>query len=300
MCGRFALFADDDELVSLFDVDLLLDEHRPSFNVAPSQEVRVVMDRLVDEDGHVIRVQGGDRSGAASTTQQRGTDRPPAPGAAAGAPDAEPTTTTPPTTTPTGPTPAGHARVERQLRLLKWGLVPSWARTPERPIINARAETLTTKPSFRAAAARRRCLVPANGYFEWQAPPTGHGPKQPWFLSAGEGDPVIALAGISEAWRVPGTPADEGDAWLLTCAIITRSAPDALGEIHDRTPVVVPPDLWDAWLDPRTTDPGSVEGLLRAVPDPALVPREVSRAVGNVRNDSPELIEPVDPDRTPA
>lgn len=271
MCGRFALFADDDELVSLFDVDLLLGEHRPSFNVAPSQEVRVVMDRLVDGNGHVIRAQESDRADA-------GTD------AGAGAEALPPDQS--------GAQTPDHARVERQLRLLKWGLVPSWARTPERPIINARAETLTTKPSFRAAAARRRCLVPANGYFEWQAPPTGRGPKQPWFLSAGEGDPVIALAGISEVWRVPGTPADEGDAWLLTCAIVTRSAPDALGEIHDRTPVVVPPEMWDAWLDPRTTDPGSVEGLLRAVPDPALVPREVSRAVGNVRNDSPELIEP--------
>lgn len=262
MCGRFALFADDDELVSLFDVDLLLGEHRPSFNVAPSQEVRVVMDRLVDEGGLVIRAQTSDRTDA---------------GAVASDPGADPT---------------DHARVERQLRLLKWGLVPSWARTPERPIINARAETLTTKPSFRAAAARRRCLVPANGYFEWQSPTSGRGPKQPWFLSAGEGDPVIALAGISEVWRVPGVPADEGDAWLLTCAIVTRSAPDALGEIHDRTPVVVPRDMWDAWLDPRTTDPGSVEGLLRALPDPALVPRKVSRAVGNVRNNSEDLIEP--------
>lgn len=262
MCGRFALFADDDELVSLFDVDLLLGEHSPSFNVAPSQDVRVVMDRLVDEEGRVIRAQasGRDDSGAVATD-----------------PGADPT---------------DRARVERQLRLLRWGLVPSWAKTPERPIINARAETLTTKPSFRAAAARRRCLVPANGYFEWQAPASGNGPKQPWFLSEGEGDPVIALAGISEVWRVPDATTDEGDPWLLTCAIVTRSAPDALGEIHDRMPVVVPPDRWDAWLDPRTTDPASIDGLLRGLPDPTLVPRKVSRTVGNVRNNSEDLIEP--------
>jgi Uncharacterized conserved protein len=270
MCGRFALFADDDELVSLFDVDLLLGEHAPSFNVAPSQEVRVVMDRLVDEDGRVIRTQASGRTDPGATGS--GTAAAAAMPVGAG-------------TDPTDP-----ARVERQLRLLRWGLVPSWAKTPERPIINARAETLTTKPSFRAAAARRRCLVPANGYFEWQSPASG--PKQPWFLSAGQGDPVIALAGISEVWRVPDAPADEGDSWLLTCAIVTRSAPDALGEIHDRMPVVVPPDRWDAWLDPRTTDPASIDGLLRGLPDPALVPRKVSRAVGNVRNDSEGLIEP--------
>lgn len=272
MCGRFALFADDDELVSLFDVDLLLGEHGPSFNVAPSQEVRVVMDRLVDEDGHVIRAQASGRTD--SGTAGSGT------------------VTAAATPTGAGADPTDHARVERQLRLLRWGLVPSWAKTPGRPIINARAETLTTKPSFRAAAARRRCLVPANGYFEWQSPASGSGSKQPWFLSAGEGDAVIALAGISEVWRVPDAPADEGGPWLLTCAIVTRSAPDALGEIHDRMPVVVPPDRWDAWLDPRTTDPASIDGLLRGLPDPALVPRKVSRAVGNVRNNSEGLIEP--------
>lgn len=265
MCGRFSLFADDEELVSLFDVDLLLGEHRPSFNVAPSQQVRVVMDRLADDNGHTLR--------------------------------------------PTDVADSPNAHVQRQLRLLRWGLVPSWAKTPERPIINARAETLTTKPSFRSAAARRRCLVPANGYFEWQQPPSGAGRKQPWFLSAGgggptadadEGDPVLALAGIFEAWRIPSSSTDAGShgdgtpsEWLLTCAIITRSAPDALGEIHERTPVVVPPRAWDAWLDPRTTSSEEVEQMLRSIPDPHLVPRRVSTAVGNVRNDSPELILPV-------
>lgn len=243
MCGRFALFADDDELMSLFDIDVLEGEHAPTWNQAPSQQIRVVM---------------------------------------------EPS--------------ARAVPVRRKMRLLQWGLVPGWARTPLRPMINARAETLAEKPSFRAAAARRRCLVPANGYFEWQAPAPGAGSraKQPWFLSAGsgsgdEGDPVLALAGIYDAWRAPGAGQGPGssDGWLLTCAIVTRAATDALGVVHDRMPVVVPPALWDAWLDPAMTDLDQVSALLRSIPDPVLSPRRVGPAVGDARNDSPGLIAPL-------
>lgn len=269
MCGRFTLFADDDELVSLFDIDLLLGEHIPSWNEAPSQQVRVVMEREVP-DGVSPDEPTGPRP-----TDTRGTSSPPM------------------QTVGGNPLAAAYGtRIERQLRLLDWGLVPSWSKPPLRPMINARAETLTVKPSFRAAAARRRCLVPANGYFEWQAPAPGARGKQPWFLSAGEGDPVVAFAGIYEAWRDPQGGPDAP--WLLTCAIITRSAPDALGEIHDRMPVVVPPQLWDAWLDPRATGRDQVDGILAAIPAPMLVPRRVGQAVGNVRNDGPELVEPID------
>ncbi len=268
MCGRFAMFADDDELVSLFDIDLLEGEHAPTWNQAPSQQVRVVMDRLVPADAGP----GGQAS-------------PSSMGVVDGAPDA----------------PAHASGVQRTLRLLEWGLVPGWARSPARPMINARAETLTEKPSFRAAAVRRRCLVPANGYFEWEAP-RGAGPKQAWFLSAraennpDEVDPVVAFAGIYEAWRPPEGERGDGpdDGWLLTCAIVTRAATDSLGRIHDRMPVVVPPDLWDAWLDPRVTDRDQVNALLSSIPDPELVPRKVGRAVGNVHNDSPDLIAPVE------
>ena len=267
MCGRFSLFADDDELVSLFDIDLLLGEHSPSWNEAPSQRIRVVMDRAVPEDPT-------DAAPAPVDAARTGGGTPSSMAAVGGNPAA----------------PAHPSRIDRQLRLLEWGLVPSWAKPPLRPMINARAETLTTKPSFRSAAVRRRCLVPANGYFEWQAG-VGSGGKQPWFLSEGEGDPVMAFAGIYEAWRDPD--GGEDSPWLLTCAIITRSAPDALGEIHDRSPVVVPPGLWDAWLDPALTDRDRVDNLLRALPTPALVPRKVGRAVGNVRNDGPGLITPI-------
>lgn len=264
MCGRFSLFADDDELVALFDIDLLLGEHSPSWNEAPSRQIRAVLEREVPDD-----------PAPAGPRADEGGGGTPSSGAVVGG-------------NPTVPAHATH--VERQLRLLEWGLVPSWAKTPLRPMINARAETLTSKPSFRNAAARRRCLVPANGYFEWQAPEGTRG-KQPWFLSRGDGDPVMAFAGIFEAWRDPA--GGEDAPWLLTCAIVTRSAPDALGEIHDRMPVVVPPDLWEAWLDPETTERDRVDDLLASIPAPALVPRRVGRAVGNVRNDGPDLIAPV-------
>ena len=256
MCGRFSLFADDDELVSLFDIDLLLGEHRPSYNVAPSQSIRVVMDRLVPGAEPEMGSGSGPRS-------------------VGGNPEA----------------PAHPTRRERQLRLLEWGLVPGWAKAPMRPMINARAETLTDKPMFRSAAATRRCLVPANGYFEWQVGGAEGGGKQPWFLSGGPGDPVIAFAGVYEAWRAPSVGDEETGEWLLSCAIVTRSAPDALGEIHERTPVVVPADLWDVWLDPEVRNSAAVTEILGAIPDPHLIPRKVGRTVGNVRVNHAGLID---------
>ncbi|MDO5728486.1 MAG: SOS response-associated peptidase [Actinomycetaceae bacterium] len=174
----------------------------------------------------------------------------------------------------------------RRMQHLQWGLVPSWARDARRPMINARSETLVDKPSFKGPARRQRCLVPANGYYEWQAEGEQ---KHPWFLSAAEGDPVMGFAGIYEAWKVP----DSDDEWLRTFAIITRAAPDVLGHIHDRSPVVVPPNLWAEWLDPAATQDSDVAQLLDAIAPPHLHPRRVGRAVGNVRNNDPSLVESV-------
>lgn len=183
----------------------------------------------------------------------------------------------------TASAPSKRGAIRRQLRGLEWGFVPHWARSFDRPLINARAETITEKPTFRSAVRKRRCLVPANGYFEWQAGATG---KQPWFFSGGEGDPVLAFAGVYEAWR-----GGEGQPWRRTVAILTRSAPDALGEIHDRCPLVVPPSLWKQWWDPDQCDDAQVRRLIAAIPEPVLMPRPVSRAVGNVANNSPDLVE---------
>lgn len=187
---------------------------------------------------------------------------------------------------PTDPVYAVLQREDRRLlRVLRWGLVPSWAKDAKGAarLINARQETVTTKPAFRAAYQRRRCLLPADGYYEWQSEGTR---KQPWFLSAPEGGP-LAMAGLYEVWSA-------GEQRLWTCTVLTTSAADELGHIHDRTPLLVPRSDWKRWLDPTVEDPG--EHLLVPAVGGALDAWPVGSAVGNVRNDGPELVVPVEPD----
>ncbi|QJW38681.1 SOS response-associated peptidase [Cellulosimicrobium protaetiae] len=237
MCGRYASARRDDEIARHFHVaELVGKELGPSWNVAPTQDVRVVLER--EEAGHVAR----------------------------------------------------------QLRTVHWGLVPSWAKDTKigSRMINARVETITDKPAFRRAAARRRAIVPMDGYFEWQAPESGKGRKTPYYLIDPDGAP-LAAAGLYELWRDPTKPDDAPDRWLWSMTVITTAATDTLGHIHDRSPLLLPDDLWDGWLDPDLTDTGDVDALLRRVPEPHLHPIEVSPAVGNVRNNSPALVEPVSP-----
>jgi putative SOS response-associated peptidase YedK len=180
-----------------------------------------------------------------------------------------------------------------QLRTVKWGLVPNWSRTPSggAKMINARIETVTTKPAFKTVAARRRCLLPSLGYYEWQK--TDHG-KVPYFLHDPEGQ-LLAMAGLYELWRDPALADDDPKRWLWTCTVITQQAPDLLGQIHDRNPVVVPPELRDQWLDCSSEDAAVAQRILDEIPPAGLDPYVVSTAVGNVKNNGPELIEPVDP-----
>jgi putative SOS response-associated peptidase YedK len=183
---------------------------------------------------------------------------------------------------PTDPVYAVVQRETRQLRVLRWGLVPSWAKDPKVASrhINARMETVAEKPAFRVAYAKRRCLLPADGYYEWKQDGTA---KQPYFLSSQDGSP-LAMAGLYEHWKAPdGT-------WLSTCTVITTDAPDELGEIHDRTPLLVPREQWSLWLDPSVEAPDAllvpgIPGVLDAWP--------VSREVGNVRNNGAHLVEPL-------
>jgi len=165
-----------------------------------------------------------------------------------------------------GPAVIGDADATvRELRTARWGLVPSWSRAidPRRLLINARSETVTEKPSFRAAAAARRAIVPAMGYYEWAAEGSL---KVPYFLHPDD-DAVIGFAGLYEWWH--NAAADD---WLCSMTIITRPATDALGHIHDRMPVVVPAGLVDDWLSPSIKNLADVETLLAAMPDPVLVP----------------------------
>jgi putative SOS response-associated peptidase YedK len=173
---------------------------------------------------------------------------------------------------------------DRQLRTLKWGLVPFWAKDARIAAkhINARSETFTTKPAFKSAAARHRCIVPADGYYEWMVAADG---KHPMYLY---GDGVLGFAGLYESRR----DFDDPERWLRTYTILTRPATDELGHIHDRSPVVVPLELIDAWLDPTMTDPEVARDLVDAMPAPRLHAYEVSNAVNSVRNNGPALIEP--------
>ena len=179
---------------------------------------------------------------------------------------------------------AGKATGEghRELRVVRWGLVPSWAKdiSVGNRLLNARVESLTDKPAFKKAAASRRCLVPADGWFEW-AKRLDSTTKQPYYITPEDGS-VLALAGLWEVWG-------RGDDRLYTCTIVTSPAVGPLTEIHERMPLVLPPDRWAAWLDPARED---VEELAQPTPPElveALELRPVSTAVNNVANNGPEL-----------
>ena len=197
-----------------------------------------------------------------------------------------------------------EAAPERQLRTLRWGLVPSWAKDPSigNRMINARMETVAEKPSYRRAFSSRRCLLPADGYFEWyptsETSAKGKPKKQPFFIHPKDGG-VLAMAGLYEIWKDPTRDpddADDPDVYRWTCTVITTEAPDDLGRIHDRMPLMVPPERWSAWLDPARSGADGKDALL-ALLEPAAPGRleafPVSTEVNNVRNNGPELVVPL-------
>jgi putative SOS response-associated peptidase YedK len=260
MCGRYAASRKPEDLAGLFEVRKWdpTETLAPDWNVAPTKDVYVVLDRPVRDSG--------------------------------------------------SPDPV------RQLRVLRWGLVPSWAKTPEggARLINARAETVHEKPSFRRALGARRCLIPADGYYEWvtaheerQLEEKGRkkrARKQPYFVTPADGS-VFAMAGLYEFWRDGTLPDDHPRAWWTTCSVITTEAetdplagyegegPRSLSDIHPRMPLMLTPDRWDSWLDPATTDPDEVRGMLAAPPPGLLRAYPVGTGVSNVQNNGPELLE---------
>ena len=195
--------------------------------------------------------------------------------------------------------------IRRRLSPLTWGLVPSWAK--DRGIgarmINARFETIAEKPAFRKACATRRCLLPADGYYEWYEPTETDGAvgprggrakpkKQPFFIHRADGG-RLAMAGLYEIWRDPAKDRDDETAWLRTCTVITTQATDALGHIHDRMPMVLTPECYGAWLDPRQTDPERARSLLTVIQPSLLEAYAVSTEVNSVQNNEPGLVRPV-------
>lgn len=175
----------------------------------------------------------------------------------------------------------------RYLVTFRWGLIPSWADTRKQAatMINARVETVADKPAFREALRRRRCLIPADGFYEWRTDDAGA--KVPYFISARGGGP-LAFAGLWETWR---DPASDDAARVRTCTIITRPAEGPVTALHDRMPLALPPQAWDAWLD-QESPPGSVGAALDSEP-PALEFHAVSPRVNAVRNNDADLIRPI-------
>jgi putative SOS response-associated peptidase YedK len=260
MCGRFVSARKRLELLEEFAVerDMVADDRSPDYNVAPTKRIYAVL-----EHGGKDRAGKGSASkDSAATSQETGEGESPA----------------------------------RELRLVRWGLVPSWAKDAAggSRLINARAETVAVKPSFRSAFARRRCIIPADGYYEWQVSPADRKVKQPFYIYRADGR-VLCFAGIYELWRDGSVPPDHENAWLWTASIITTDATDEIGRIHDRTPMVIAQESWGDWLDPANND----KALLAAMMAPAttsgtsgLTSHAVSSTVNSVRNNGPDLIAP--------
>lgn len=177
----------------------------------------------------------------------------------------------------------------RRMGTLRWGLIPAWAKdiAVGNRMINARAETVASKSAFRRPLERRRCLLPADGFYEWRKVP-GSKAKQPYYVQRADGEPV-AFAGLWERWSDPAV--DQAPP-IYSCCLITTAPNAEMARIHDRMPVLLPPASWDHWLDREVTDPDRLVPLLRPAPDGLLEVRAVSTEVNNVRNEGPQLVDP--------
>ncbi len=182
--------------------------------------------------------------------------------------------------------PVDEGAGRRQLAFLRWGLVPSWAEDPAvgNRLINARAETATEKPAFRAAFRRRRCLVPADGFYEWLR--RGR-LKQPYFFHLRDNG-IFAFAGLWEAWQ------GADNSVLESCTVLTTEPNDLMRPIHNRMPVILPPEAYDVWLDPDQQDPATLRALLAPYPSEALEAYAVSTYVNNPMHDDARCIRPAD------
>lgn len=260
MCGRYASYRAAQDLAEAFDVAEVSPEAAavaPSYNVAPTMSIRIVLERRERLEEGV-----GPAAGAGGAV---------GPGSAGGE--------------------AAAARgARRELHAARWGLVPAWApdlRIGNR-LINARVESLAEKPAFRASLAKRRCVVPAEGYYEWER---RDGVKVPYFIHD-PGEAPLALAGLYAFWRDPERADDDPARWVLSATIVTRDATPGLARIHDRQPVVLTPDDVAAWLDPTLEDAREALAHLRGSGAP-LEFHEVSRRVNRAGVDDEGLILPV-------
>jgi putative SOS response-associated peptidase YedK len=261
VCGRYASSRDPEDIVEEFEIHTAPPPRlAPDYNVAPTKQVYAVVERPPRKDEP---------------------DAPELPAEAK-------------------PRGSGATDRKRQLRVVTWGLVPSWAKDPKigNRLINARMETVAEKPAFRRAFERRRAILPADGYYEWYEPEDGPLTKagrprmQPFFIRPRDGS-ILAMAGLYELWRDPTKADDDPTRWLWTCTVITTDAEDDLGRIHDRMPLMLTPDRYAAWLDPGNRDRDSLLGLLQPAMPGRLEAYPVSTLVSNVANNGPELVEPL-------
>ena len=178
---------------------------------------------------------------------------------------------------------------QRRLDLMFWGLVPSWAEGPAigSKMINARSETAATKPSFRAAFRRRRCIIPVDGFYEWVSVP-GRTKKQPMYITARSREP-LAFAGLWEQWHPKGQGSDVET--LTSCSILTGPPNDLIAPLHHRMPMILPRGSWSRWLDPGNDDVERLQSLLVSAPEDLLEYWPVSTEVNNVRNHDERLID---------
>jgi len=186
---------------------------------------------------------------------------------------------------PTQPVAVVANNGKNALEFFRWGLIPSWAKDSSigNRMINARAETLAEKPSFRNAFKRRRCLIPADGFYEWRKDSAS---KTPMYVRLKSGEP-FAFAGLWEAWRAP-----DGKT-VLSCAIITTTPNSLMEKIHDRMPVILKPDAYERWIDPAESDPEALGRLLKPYPASHMTAHAVSKLVNKPENDSPQCVVPV-------
>jgi putative SOS response-associated peptidase YedK len=314
VCGRYAASRRAGDLVEEFEVDQTGDqtgdqapgedpaEVRPDYNVAPTKLAPVVLERRPRVDGGTK--DGGDPPAGATDADgeatadaalDAGSESGPGPGFGPGPGSGQSGRAG--RAQRAGRIMAADGDPVRRLRLLIWGLVPSWAkdRSIGNRMINARAETLLEKPAYKRAALSRRCLVPADGWYEWQKSPTetdakGKPRKQPFFMHPVAEGP-IAIAGVYELWRNPELHPDDPSAWLATYAVITTDAEPGLDVIHDRMPLVLPRDRWDDWLNPDLRDPDAVRALLQPPVPGRFLATAVTNRVNSVSNNGPQLIE---------